>query len=151
MDSLLRRKKLIRHVDILNSIWLGGEFLTLVEDSDGKACDFIYTELISNGYTGSLLSSADEWDWAVATYLRGVIYNVGEVRNKAAPKCLKSAQITAPCKYTASGDISTNSASGDSKDVSLPVTSRKEVGISKWPRATSSRTSANLTPIVGEW
>ena len=123
---------------------------TAGEESGDQEDDFIYAELISNGYAARVLSSADEIDLDAANYLRGIIYNPGEVRGNADPRCLNITEISASCKCVVAADPDTNTALVGSKDAFPPNYIYKRSVNSKCLRGEMSKIPINLTLIFGK-
>ena len=145
------RNKLIRKGDILKSICMEEDgCCTASEESGEPGGDWIYAELISNGHTGSVLSSVGGEYWDSMSYPRDVVYAAGEGRGKADSKCLKLPKIVDSGKFIVASDLPTSTNTGKSKDAFSPNYISKMIGEFERNTGKMSKTRISLMRIFGK-
>ena len=124
----------------------GYGFCVANEESEEQAEDCTYGEVISSGYTGSVLSIVEEKDRGHMSYFRGLLYNIGDVQNKSDPKWIELTKISTACKYIAAIDIDGNTSLWGLKTLFRPFTFPIKSERSDRLRGNRSMTFAKLTP-----
>ena len=86
------------------------------EESGEPVADCIYAKLVSNGYSGSVLSSVGGKACGSIMLLCDLFCGEGEIKNIADQKCVKLCNVIGAFEFVASVDLSTNANPEESKD-----------------------------------